>query len=325
MKILSLSFLLCLSLSAIIHAQAKKTLAVLELNAEGISDSEVRIISDRIRALLFDSGNFSVIEREKMNSVLQEQGFQQSGCVSDECAVEIGQLIGVQQMVAGSIGKIGNLYTINVRIIDVQSGKVIKTAYEDCGCPIEDVLKLSTSKIVNILIDKNIVSPKTTISETSEPNLSKIYFSAFLGYGTSDPQKLGLGTKIGYITATGLFFGAHYFQHFGTSIDTDEEYTDAWQYFIGGEFGYKMSRKNIYFLPSLMIGYYNYFDSYGNNLTGEEYEIDEGGITIGLNFSIGYKVLDNLVTAVDLKYVPSFDGDGEGSVFLPYASFNFLF
>ena len=43
-----------------------------------------------------------------MEDILKEQGFQQTGCTSDECVVEVGKIIGVQQMVGGSISKVGN-------------------------------------------------------------------------------------------------------------------------------------------------------------------------------------------------------------------------
>ena len=59
-----------------------------------------------------------------MESILQEQDFQISGCASDECAVEIGQLFGVSIMMAGSIGKVGSTYSIVLRTINVETGQV---------------------------------------------------------------------------------------------------------------------------------------------------------------------------------------------------------
>ena len=55
-----------------------------------------------------------------MGEVLKEQGFQQSCCTSNECVVEVGQLLGVQQMISGSIGKVGDIFTVSVRIIDIK-------------------------------------------------------------------------------------------------------------------------------------------------------------------------------------------------------------
>jgi hypothetical protein len=90
-----------------------------------------------------------------MEEILTEQGFQHSGCTSDECIIEIGKLIGVRLMVAGRVGKLGKLYTLILRMIDVQNGKVIRTATDDCECPIENVLTESVAKVANILAGRN--------------------------------------------------------------------------------------------------------------------------------------------------------------------------
>lgn len=149
-KILFLAFFVLINIS-IGHGQKKISVAVLEHDAAGVSLAESQIISDRLRTELFRTEKFIVLEREKMNDILTEQGFQQTGCTTDECALEIGRLINVQVMVVGKIGKIGKMYTISSRIIDVESGKILRIAVDDCKCPIEDVLITSVTKIANIL------------------------------------------------------------------------------------------------------------------------------------------------------------------------------
>ena len=62
-----------------------------------------------------------------MSEIMDEQGFQQAGCTSAECAAEIGALLGVQKMITGSFGKIGSSYTIEARMFTVESGKTEKT------------------------------------------------------------------------------------------------------------------------------------------------------------------------------------------------------
>jgi hypothetical protein len=57
-----------------------------------------------------------------VDEILTEQGFQQSGCTSDECAVEVGALLGVQYMVSGSIGRLGETYTIDAKIVSIETG-----------------------------------------------------------------------------------------------------------------------------------------------------------------------------------------------------------
>jgi len=61
-----------------------------------------------------------------MDQILQEQGFIQSGCVSDECMIQAGNLIGVDHVIGGSISKIGNLHVVSVRLVNVESGKIVK-------------------------------------------------------------------------------------------------------------------------------------------------------------------------------------------------------
>lgn len=148
------------------------TIAVNDLDVAGVEKSTASIISDRVRSELFNTGKFTVIERNQMEEILKEQGFQQSGCTNNDCAVEIGQLLGVNYMFAGKIGKIGKTYTLSLRMIDVQTGKILTTSNTDCKCEIDDVLSKST-KILAEEISRKVAalnSDETCIIKiTSKP------------------------------------------------------------------------------------------------------------------------------------------------------------
>ena len=90
-------------------------IAILNLDAVSISNAESTTLTDRLRSEMVNSGAFTVIERSEMDEILKEQGFQQAGCTSDECAVEIGKLLNINSICAGSVGKIGSLYTVTLR------------------------------------------------------------------------------------------------------------------------------------------------------------------------------------------------------------------
>jgi TolB-like protein len=107
-----------------------------------------------------------------MDDILKEQGFQQSGCTSSECVVEVGNMLGVQQMVGGSIGKVGNIYTVSARIIDIESGKVLKSSNYDHIGDIEQLLINGMEYVVNQLVTKN--SPQ--LSSQSIRSKSKIRY-----------------------------------------------------------------------------------------------------------------------------------------------------
>jgi len=57
-----------------------------------------------------------------MNDVLAEQGFEAGECASDECAAEVGAMLGVEYMISGAIGKLGDTYTIDAKMFSVATG-----------------------------------------------------------------------------------------------------------------------------------------------------------------------------------------------------------
>ena len=94
------ALILILSGSQAIAIQNDKiSVAVIQLDSYGIQKAEVAILTDRLRNELVKTGRFRLMEREKMDEILKEQGFQQTGCTSTECMVEVGRSIGVQQMI----------------------------------------------------------------------------------------------------------------------------------------------------------------------------------------------------------------------------------
>lgn len=122
--------------------QAKKTTAaILDLEAKGVSASETASLSDRLRSEMFRTGAFDMMERGKMQELLKEQGFQQSGaCNTNACAIEVGQLIGVEKMIAGSLGKVGKTYSVDLRMIDVRTGRMEQSVTEDYTGEIDKLL-----------------------------------------------------------------------------------------------------------------------------------------------------------------------------------------
>ncbi|MBN1577964.1 MAG: cell wall synthesis protein CwsA [Chitinispirillaceae bacterium] len=127
------------------------SLAVNNLSAHGLTESEALTLSDVLRSRLMETKKFKVMERSEMEMILKEQSFQQGGACNEEaCMVEMGQLLGIEQLLAGSIGKVGKAFSINVRIISVQSGEIIYSVSHNYTGPIESLL---TSEI-NVVAKK---------------------------------------------------------------------------------------------------------------------------------------------------------------------------
>jgi hypothetical protein len=148
----------------------KIPVAINDFKGESVDQSSVRIITDRLRSELVNTGVFRVMERGEMETILKEQGFQQSGSCDDQaCLVEVGQLLGVKRMVAGSIGKLGTLYTISVRMINVESGEILFAANEDCKCSIEDLVTGPVNRIVQKLSAKSTGGTPPAVPPAAAP------------------------------------------------------------------------------------------------------------------------------------------------------------
>jgi hypothetical protein len=138
-----LSFIIFgLVLSGYVWSQEKKrnTVAVLDFEGIGISKSEASVLTQRFRSALVNTDAFTIIERGKMDDVLEEVGFQQTGCTSSECMVEVGQILNVERMIGGSVGKLGNVYTLDLRMIDVETAQILESFSEDHRGELGDLL-----------------------------------------------------------------------------------------------------------------------------------------------------------------------------------------
>lgn len=106
-------------------------IAVSTFSPSGVSESEALSLTDVLQTHLAQSGSFIIMERTEIDKVLKEQGFQQIGsCSETSCAVEMGQLLGVRYIVLGSIGLVGKTYTVNARLTDVRTGKIVRNVTE---------------------------------------------------------------------------------------------------------------------------------------------------------------------------------------------------
>lgn len=101
-----------------LHAQAKPRIAVIAFdNRTGWWASELgNVAADMLVTRLVNSGRFSVIERERLNAILQEQGFQLTGQVNPDDVLEIGRMAGVDYLITGSLTRFS---------IDNKSGRIL--------------------------------------------------------------------------------------------------------------------------------------------------------------------------------------------------------
>lgn len=131
-----------------VQAQLKKRVAVARF--EDRTGSGYHSLGDGVADMLITalvkSGTFSVLERQELEKVIQEQQFGQSFMVTPETAPKVGQLLGVEMFVVGSVTEFGTKQrdvnvglsvfgggvsqkisrcVVDVRLVNVTSGEIL--------------------------------------------------------------------------------------------------------------------------------------------------------------------------------------------------------
>lgn len=172
-----ISLLLLFSVTSL-AAQNRPKIAVTKLEPNNVSITEARVLTDRLRDELFQTGKFDVLEREKMESIIDEMKIQLSGLTAEQYLPKIGDMLGVEQIVGGSVSKVNGSYHVSVRMISVSTSRVMKVANEEYRGDFDGVNRFVIPKIALTLAD----------SETNKPSIRRVFMVK---------PKIQLNAKIG--------------------------------------------------------------------------------------------------------------------------------
>lgn len=173
-----LTFILCASL-ALAQNAAKSNVAITQFTGDNtVSTDQLELITSKFTGDLINTNAFKVLDRTRIDFILQEQGFQQSGaCNTNECKVQMGQLLGVDNLVSGKLVSFGNTYVLHLEFIDVGTGEITKTVDLEQNGKLEDVYKplciQAAQRLQEVVLDTPILAtPKleaTTAAPSAEP------------------------------------------------------------------------------------------------------------------------------------------------------------
>lgn len=140
---------LILFTSSVSQPLSKPTISVLNLtSAGGINRDEAVLLTDRLLTELTQTGYFQVTERDRRDEILREVAFQLSGaCDEASCLAKAGKYLGVQKMVGGTVGGIGETYSVNLRMVDVETGRIERTALKDYQGSIDNLLTMAMQEV----------------------------------------------------------------------------------------------------------------------------------------------------------------------------------
>jgi hypothetical protein len=129
---------------------SKEAIAVVEFEGQNVSSMDAAVVSGFLRTSLVNLNVYRVVDRQNMESVLAEQGFQMTGCTTEECAVKIGKLLNVQKIIIGSLSKLMGVFYITGNIVNVETGEITVSKRVKClsGEDIADAVDLLAKQLV---------------------------------------------------------------------------------------------------------------------------------------------------------------------------------
>jgi hypothetical protein len=87
-------------------------------------------ISEELMIQFFNSGKYLIVERDTLEVIRQEQLLQMSGEVSDDSAVSIGQFIGADVVITGTISGNGNQRRLRLKALSVKTAQILAISSE---------------------------------------------------------------------------------------------------------------------------------------------------------------------------------------------------
>ena len=178
--------------------KTKKRIAVLNFNSTGFKKSVTDGIRDMIEVELYNSGAFEMLERNRLDFILKEQGYEDKNCSESDCAVKIGRVLSADKIIIGSVNGVGGI-NITIKFVDIKKGNVeyagIERSPDEAG--IMDSIRSLTGKMIQ------------SVTPPDQKNKTKLNES---GYNYLKYYSLGVVPGLGQLYAGNrikgcLFFG----------------------------------------------------------------------------------------------------------------------
>lgn len=193
--------LLAITLPGRLLSVETTSLAILDFSNNSLVDKEKHAsLSQGLAEIMITElskvQSLRLVERQKINSLIQEMQLSQSGIISEDAGVQVGKLLGANFLVFGSFMiSFNNQIRVDIRIVEVETGVTIKAeGVTDKIDKLFDILKKLNEKITKDLNIKLTKQEKESLTETNSSLNVISYFSKGLEY--EELNKKGDAKKI---------------------------------------------------------------------------------------------------------------------------------
>jgi hypothetical protein len=175
--VIVLGILLFLTMSIFSQKTPSEVVTVLDFETSDVSEAEAKVFTDFLTSYVVAIGHYRVIDRSQRDRILDELRFSLSDCTDEKCQLEVGKLLSANLIIVGSLGKVGDRFILNTRLIAVETGEALRTASEKyssmgdlidgCEQVVEQLLRVDDTADRNAVARKEEPKPEATEGERS--------------------------------------------------------------------------------------------------------------------------------------------------------------
>lgn len=88
------------------------------------------LLSSEILETIRQKDTYTVVERERLRLILEELKLGTTSLVDESTRLRLGKLVGATLMVFGGYQAIGDIVRLDVRLVEVESGRTIKAVFK---------------------------------------------------------------------------------------------------------------------------------------------------------------------------------------------------
>ena len=192
------------------YPQSKKiTLAVLYFENNSVVDKDKmeplsKGIADMLITELTKIKAFKVVERERLNDVIDELKLQQTGVFDQSTAQKIGKLLGAQTLLLGSfMNFFGEQIRVDLRIVETETGLTLKA--EEMTDDLDNLLQVVKDLALNVTeeMDIQLSSEEQAALEQDKSSIaiqSSLYYAQAVETEDKAREKYKQGDKDGAVS-----------------------------------------------------------------------------------------------------------------------------
>lgn len=134
------------------HQFSDKNVAVINVETilSGMDERIGFILSSFIENALLKIDGFKLVERRRIDTIVDEIKWQYSGMVSEDTAIEMGKMVGAEIIAQGLLTEIAGTYYLNLKFIQVETSEIIASSIATTKDP-DDFLRIAEDVAYSIL------------------------------------------------------------------------------------------------------------------------------------------------------------------------------